>query len=68
MKLIIKSNGKITKTKTEKSKYGIESVNIDFEGSYVWSDLELWLEDDNGKYLDHLSLNVSKRNKLKAQK
>lgn len=70
MKITIKANEKITNAIIEKVKAtgDICSVELDFDCSYLWSDLEIWLEDDNGKYCDHMALNVSKRNKLQAHK
>lgn len=71
MKLTIKSNGKIHKAKTirvSKDNKDIHSIEIDFETSDIFSDLEFWLEDEQGNYCDHLGVNVSKRNKLQAHK
>lgn len=82
MKITIKANEKIAKaiikqfernaedvgTKATKIENEIYCIEIDFNCSYLWSDLELWLEDDNGNYLDHLCMNVSKRNKLQTHK
>ena len=82
MKLILKSNGELTGTlikefersgeNVETKKTAVEgeiyAVEIDFEPCALYSDLEIWLEDENGKYCDHLALNVSKRQKLLAHK
>lgn len=82
MKITIKANEKITnaiiKELEERGDYiapkntecngRIYSVEFDFLPSYLWSDLELWLEDDNGNYCDHLCLNVSKRQKMQTHK
>lgn len=82
MKLILKSNGKIISSQTEKFarsdenistkkstvKGDIYAVEIDFEPCALFSDIEMWLEDENGEYCDHIALNVSKRKKLQAHK
>lgn len=68
MILTIKANGKINKVKVEKTKKNIDGIKINFDTCYAWSDLELWLEDNNGKYLDYARFNVSKRNKIKVTK
>ena len=82
MKLTIKANNKITAaavrelersgenlgTKTTKTSGEIYSVEIDFECAYLWSDLEFWLEDENGKYCDHMAFNISKRKKMQTHK
>nr|DAK86230.1 MAG TPA: hypothetical protein [Caudoviricetes sp.] len=68
MKLEIKTNGKFNKAKINRINGKIESIEFDFEQSLIWSDLELWLGCEKGNYLDHMSINVSKRNKLQAHK
>lgn len=68
MKLTIKSNGKLNKVKQNKYNKELESIEIDFDCSDTWSDLELWLNDEKGNYCDHIAVNVSKRNKLQAHK
>jgi hypothetical protein len=71
MKIIIKANEKITGAKIAPRKNGeseIYAVEIDFDCAYLWSDLEFWLESDDGKYCDHAAMNVSKRNKMQFHK
>lgn len=82
MKITIKANEKITSaiikelerngencgTKTHEISGDIYAVEINFECSYLWSDLEFWLENDGGEYKDHLCLNVSKREKMQTHK
>lgn len=64
----LERNGEELGTKTTQINGEIYSVEIDFDTSYLWSDLELWLEDENGNYCDHMRLNVSTRKKLQAHK
>ena len=56
-----------TKATSDENKK-INQIEIDFSCSPIWSDLEIWLEDDNGKQCDYMRLNVSKTKKLKASK
>lgn len=56
-----------TKAKSDENKK-INQIEIDFSCSPIWSDLEIWLEDENGKQRDYMRLNVSKTKKLKASK
>ena len=68
MKITIKTNGKFHKAKIQKENNEIYGIEFNFDKVYAWSDLEFYLEDEDGNYCDHMTLNVSKRNKLKAQK
>lgn len=69
LKLTIKSNGKILKTKTTKDANNeIHSVEIIFSPCDIWSDLELWLNNQNDDFLDHLAIVISKRKKMQAHK
>lgn len=71
MKLTIKANEKITSAlvnKISRLNNDIYSIEIDFEKSYPWSDLEMWLEDENGNICDYAKMNVSKRNKMQFAK
>lgn len=68
MKLEIKTNGKFNKAKINRINGKIESIEFDFDPSDYWSDLELWLGSKGADYLDHMAINVSKRNKLQAHK
>lgn len=82
MKLTIKANEKITAalvdklirrgeyvgTKRTKVDGDIYMVEFEFMPSYLWSDLEFWLEDDNGEVCDYAKMNVSKRNKMQFHK
>ena len=56
-----------TKATSDENKK-INQIEIDFSCSPIWTDLEIWLEDDNGKQCDYMRLNVSKTKKLKASK
>ena len=60
--------GNIHKKVTANKNKNISQIEIDFSCSPIWSDLELWLEDENGKQCDYMRLNVSKTKKLKASK
>ena len=64
----LERNGENVGTKTTQRSGEIYSVEIDFDTAYLWSDLEFWLEDENGNYCDHMCLNVSTRKKLQAHK
>ena len=82
MKLTLKSNGKITRSQIrEFSRNGedvctkktavegeIYDVEVDFEPCALFSDIEIWLTDENDNYCDHIALNVSKRKKILAHK
>jgi hypothetical protein len=71
MKLTIKVNEKITGARITPQINGeneVYAVEIDFDCSYLWSDLEFWLEDDSGERRDHAAMNVSKRNKMQFHK
>lgn len=83
MKIIIKTNGKITSTqikeikrknedieiKTNKVNGEIHSIEFDFIPSDLWSDLEIWLTDsETNKFIDYAKMNLSKRNKMKFTK
>ena len=83
MKLTIKANEKITAaiidkyrnaageyrgTKCTKINGDIYMIEFDFMPSYLWSDLEFWLEDENGNICDYAKMNVSKRNKMQFHK
>ena len=82
MKLTIKANEKITVatikefsragedvgTKTNTIEGDIYAIEFDFLPSYLWSDLEFWLEDENGECCDHIALNVTKRQKMQTHK
>lgn len=82
MKITIKANEKITGAiikefersgdnigiKTTQTNGEIYAIEIDFNCSYLWSDLEFWLEDENGNYCDHMALNVTKRSKMQTHK
>ena len=82
MKLTIKSNGKITAAavkeierngfnchcKTNETSGEIYAIEIDFTPPALWSDLEMWLEDENGKLCDYAKMNISKRNKMQFSK
>ena len=65
MKLTIKTNSKFNNAKiipVNEDNNEIYSIELDFEKSDIFSDLEFWLEDENENF------NVSKRNKLQAHK
>ena len=71
MKLTIKANEKITSVlvrKVNRHSGDIYSIEFDFEKSYPWSDLEMWLDDENGNVCDYAKMNVSKRNKMQFAK
>lgn len=82
MKLSIKANEKITDALVNKIIRDDEGIHLEkthvdgeiymveitFDRSYLWSDLEFWLEDENGHYCDHAKMNVSKRNKMQFSK
>ena len=65
MKLLLKSNGIIHSVFVNNNKDGtIESVEINFTPSQLYSDIEMWLDDNNGKLADYAKMNVGKRNKM----
>jgi hypothetical protein len=70
MKITIRSNGKITSAKINKMRDGsIYSIEFDFIPPYLWSDLEIWLNDsESGKFIDYAKMNLSKRNKMQFTK
>lgn len=69
LKLTIKANGKILKTKTTKdANKQIDKIEIIFNTCNIWSDLELWLYNQNDEFLDHLAIIISKRQKMQAHK
>ena len=69
LKLTIKANGKILKTKTSKdANKQIDNIEIIFNTCDIWSDLELWLNNQNDEFLDHLAITISKRQKMQAHK
>ena len=71
MKLTIKANEKITDAKIIKHSTDnstIYALEIDFIPSFLWSDLEIWLEDESGKWCDYAKMNLSTRNKMKFSK
>lgn len=71
MKLAVKANNKINNIKVSKSDIDgeIKEVEIDFEPSCIWSDLEFWLTDSKATTVfDYAKMNISKRNKMKFSK
>ena len=69
MKLLIKANSGINGCKISKNRDGsIEGVEIDFKKSDIWSDLEMWLDNDNGDYKDYAKMIISNRDKMKLYK
>ena len=71
MKLAIKANNKINNVKVSKSDIDgeIKEIEIDFEQSCIWSDLEFWLTDSKATTVfDYAKMNISKRNKMKFSK
>lgn len=70
MKILIRSNGEITNGEIIRNKDGtIYGVEFDFIPPYLWSDLEIWLNDsENGAFIDYAKMNLSKRNKMQFTK
>lgn len=70
MKLLLRANGKINEAKIEKDKDGtIYGVEIDFNPSDIWSDIEMWLNDSTtDDFIDYAKMYLSKRNKMKFYK
>lgn len=71
MKLAIKANNKINNIKVSKSDIDgeIKEIEIDFEPSCIWSDLEFWLTNSEvTTVFDYARMNISKRNKMKFSK
>jgi hypothetical protein len=77
MKITIKANNKITDAKITKYKDvarhpenvdGVYMIEFEFEKADIWSDLEFWMDDENGNYCDHITLNVTKKKKLQFHK
>ena len=64
----IKENGEFRGTKRTKINGDIYQIEFDFIPSFPWSDLEFWLEDENGHVCDYAKMNVSKRNKMQFHK
>lgn len=73
MKITIRANERINNVKIIPCQENdpttdIYAIEIDFTPSYLWSDLEMWLEDDSEHVKDHIAMNVSKRMKLITHK
>lgn len=68
MTITIRANNKITDVRIIQHDDDIYGVEIDFAQSHLYSDLEFWLDNDNGEYKDHMCLNVSKRQKMQTHK
>lgn len=71
MKITVKANNKITDVNIIKKQYANTEINFfefTFEPSYLWSDLEIWLEDEKGQIKDYAKMNISKRNKMQFSK
>ena len=70
MKITIQSNGEITNAEIIRNKDGtIWGIEFDFIPPYLWSDLEIWLNDsETNKFLDYAKMNLSKRNKMQFMK
>ena len=70
MKLQIAANNKINSVSTTKNDNGdVVGIEIDFEKSIPWSDLEFWLRNSEATTnLDYAKMNISKRNKMKFSK
>ena len=65
MKLLLKSNGTIHNVSVNNNKDGtIESVEIEFTPSQLYSDIEMWLDDNNEELVDYAKMNVGKKNKM----
>jgi hypothetical protein len=70
MKILVRSNGETTSAEIIKNKDGtIYGIEFDFTPPYLWSDLEIWLNDsENGGFLDYAKMNLSRRNKMQFTK
>lgn len=71
MKITITANNKINNFKVSKPNIDgeIKEIEIDFEPSWPWSDLEFWLTDsEDTKVFDYTKMSISKRNKMKFSK
>lgn len=69
MKLTIKANNGINKVKVEKTQdKKINSIEIDFNTSDIWSDIEFWLNNADDKFLDYAKMIISKREKMQFNK
>lgn len=71
MKLSIKANNKINNINVSKSNINgeIKEIEIDFEPSYPWSDLEFWLTNSKATtVLDYTKMNITKFKKMKFSK
>ena len=67
MKLTIKVNNRINNMYVSKNINGeIKEIEIDFEPSYPWSDLDFWLTNsDATTVFDYAKMYITKRNKIK---
>lgn len=69
MKLTIKANNTINTVKIKKNASNeIDAIIIDFEKSNNWSDLEMWLNSQDSKFLDYMKIYISNRDKMRACK
>lgn len=70
MKLTIKANGGINNVEFNKNTETgeIDDITIDFNTSNIWSDLELWLNNNNDDFLDYAKIIITKRKKMKLIK
>lgn len=76
MKLTISSNGQIHDVKVVPNRTfdendnviegeGVHNFTVDFTPPALYSDFELWLEDDDGNLVDYKKINISNKNKMK---
>lgn len=68
MKLTIKAYKKINNIKMSESGINgeIKEIEIDFEPSYPWSDLDFWLTNsESTTVFDYAKMYITKRNKIK---
>ena len=71
MKLTITANSKINNINVSRLNLDgeIKEIEIDFEPSYPWSDLEFWLTNSEGTIvLDYTKMNITKFKKMKFSK
>lgn len=71
MKLTITANSKINNINVSRSNINgeIKEIEIDFEPSYPWSDLEFWLTNSEATIvLDYTKMNITKFKKMKFSK
>lgn len=69
MKFLIQSNGKINDVNILKNRDGsICEVAIDFTPPSLFSDLEFWLNTDDGEFIDYGKMCISRRNKMQFYK